>query len=174
MPFTFTVNSRYNRCLIWFIIIFFFGQIYTQNLNLSKEEIIKKNHFQSEFKWLDNKLYNLYKFRSLEHNVSLKLALCVVHTESKGKRVVSKKNKNGTRDYGRGQINTCHMPKNPKRLLKDSINSKYVFMYLRKCLKKAKGNISETVRMYNQGLHGRKKYYKNWKYVERIKRLYYK
>lgn len=123
--------------------------------------------------WLNSDLQELYEKRSIEYNVPLELALCVVQAESDGKNVRSKKrNKNGTYDYGRFQINSVHMPNNPERLLIDEINSKYGFWYLSLCLKKSKNYLPDAIRFYNQGIHGKKRYYKRWEYVEEILKCY--
>ena len=149
-------------------IIFLCSLIYPEWLQVSQEQAIKRNYFLNEHSWLTERLYDLYVERSIQYEVPLKLALSVVEAESNGRKIISRMNRNGTRDYGRFQINSIHMPKNPKKLLNDYYNSEYGFWYLSKCLEKSKGNISETIRMYNQGINGNKKHYRNWRYVEKI------
>ena len=117
--------------------------------------------------WLTDSLYDLYFYRSKEFNVDIKLAISVIRAESQGRKVISKKNKNGTYDYGRFQVNSVHFSQSPESLLKDKLNSYYGFSYLSQCLKKS-NSLSEAIRKYNQGLYGKEKYYKNWKYVEKI------
>ncbi len=157
----------------YLLIILLLITIYSPNilgsaeLNLSKKEKLMNRH-----PWLTNKLYKLYKQRSIEYNVPLKLAVKIVNVESNGRIVISRKNKNGTRDYGRFQINSIHMKNNPKSLLQDSINSKYGFWYLSLCLKKSKRDLIDTVRMYNQGSNGKAHKYKNWKYVVKVLKEY--
>ena len=114
----------------------------------------------------------MYKYRSIEYDIPIELALCLIDAESSGRKIISRKNRNGTRDYGRFQINSCHMPDNPRQLLNDTVNSKYGFSYLKKCLLKSSGNLKEAIRMYNQGLNGTRKYYKNWNYVEKVLMCY--
>lgn len=130
--------------------------------------LILKNKLFKKHAWLNNKLYKLYQDRSRNYMVPIDLATSVVNAESNGRNVISRANNNGSRDYGRFQVNSIHLPSSPRKLLCDKINSKFGFMYLSLCLKKSKNNISETIRMYNQGLNGNKKYYKNWKYVEKV------
>ena len=139
----------------------------SSELNLSKKEKIL-----NRYSWMSKKLYNLYQKRSKQYNVPIKLAISVIKAESNGKVVKSRKNKNGTRDWGRFQINAVHMPNNPKKLLDDKINSKYGFWYLSLCLKKSKGYLKHAIRMYNQGLAGKEYKYKNWQYVNNVLKEY--
>lgn len=123
--------------------------------------------------WLTEKLYVLYKNRSIEYKVPFELALCVVQKESDGiNKRSNKKNKNGTYDYGRFQINSVHMPNNPRLLLIDKINSQKGFWYLSLAIEKANYNTIDAIRLYNQGIHGKKKNYKNWEYVKEIFECY--
>lgn len=149
-------------------IILLYSLFNPEYLNLSQKQIIEKEKLFKKYSWLNSRLYNLYKCRSIEYKVPLTLALSLINAESKGKNIISKKNKNGTRDYGRMQINSVHKLNNPRKLLNDKINSKYGFWYLSKCFNKSIGNIPYAIRMYNQGLNGKKKHYKNWKYIEKI------
>jgi Transglycosylase SLT domain len=123
---------------------------------------------RKKYKWLKPGLYNLYKKRAAEYRIPLNLALAVIHAESRGKNVISKKNKNGSRDWGRMQVNSIHMKRNPRLLLNDKINSRVGFWYLSAAYKKSGYNLKETVRLYNQGLAGKRSNYKNWKYVTSI------
>lgn len=147
------------KLIIMFIIIYSFSP---KLLNFYPE----RNKYTEKYSWMGEKLYNLYKARSLEFGVSMRLATCLVQTESHGKIVVSKKNENGTRDYGRFQVNSVHKPVNTRELLWDRTNSRYGFSYLSKCIRK--DHLPDAIRLYNQGLNGKRKNYKNWKYVGKI------
>lgn len=137
-------------------------------LNSSQKQINNKRALFKKYSWLNYRLYNLYKYRSIQYKVPLDLAICIVDTESKGRNVISKKNKNGTRDYGRMQINSVHMPICPTKLLNDKINSRIGFWYLSKCYRKSRGYLPDCIRYYNQGLNGKKKKYRNWRYVRKV------
>lgn len=54
-------------------------------LNISKKKLIEKQLLFKKYSWLNTKLYNLYKYRSIQYKVPLKLALCIIHIESQGK-----------------------------------------------------------------------------------------
>lgn len=153
------------------IIMILCSWIYPKYSELSATEILKRDYLYKKYSWMSKKLYTLYRSRSIQFKVPLKLAVCVVQTESHGKKIVSRLNSNGTRDFGRFQVNQVHMPKTPYRLWYDYTNSKYGFMYLKMCLNKSK-YLPDTIRMYNQGLNGIKKYYKNWKYVDKVIECY--
>lgn len=161
----------YNRCI---------GNCYDLSLKGSADlydmcmEYCKNNFhaYNKEFPWLTPKLFRLYTKRSIQYKVPLKLALSLIQYESGGRNVVSRKNRNGTRDWGRMQINSVHMPKNPQKLLNDWTNSKIGFWYLGRALKKSRGNMYTAVRLYNQGLAGKHWKYRNWGYVKRIIRKY--
>lgn len=60
-------------------------------------------------------------------------------------------------------------------ILKDpEKNIEYGTSYLKACLLKSRGDITEAARMYNQGTGSKKKDYKNWKYAKGVARLYKK
>ncbi len=166
------IDSPLNRIVMYIMLslplyfIILFSSI--SNLEQSKEDVIIKNKLMIENKWLTDNLYDLYYYRSKEYNVNINLAIAIIRAESNGRNVVSRRNKNGTRDYGRMQINGIHFPKNPRKLLNDKINSKYGFWYISYCLRESDGNIKKAIRLYNQGVHGKAKYYTNWKYVYKI------
>lgn len=130
--------------------------------------------YNQKFPWLKGKkwLFSLYVKRSRQYGVPLKLALSLITYESGGRNVISRKNRNGTRDYGRMQINSVHMPRNPRALLNDWVNSQKGFWYLGAAMKKAHGNIYTAVRLYNQGLAGKHWKYRNWGYVNNIVKKY--
>ena len=139
---------------------------------VQEHQTTRKEYLQTEYPWLSNDLYKLYNSRSEEYNVHLTLALAFIKHESNGKIVRSRKNRNGTRDYGRFQVNTRHKEDNPRELLKDELNSYYGFYYISRCLKHSNYNLPEAIRKYNQGINGTRSRYKNWKYVERILTTY--
>lgn len=150
-------------------IIILYSLFNPEYLNISEEELFKERSLFRKHSWLNYRLYNLYKYRSIQYKVPLRLAMCVIETESKGRNRRSiKQNRNGSYDWGRMQINEIHLKNNPKKLLNDKINSKYGFYYLSKCSKKSIGFIPDTIRYYNQGINGKIKNYKNWKYVRKV------
>jgi hypothetical protein len=166
-------NCRRDKKMKYLLIILLLITIYSPNILGSAElNLSEKEKLMNRYSWMTENLYKLYKKRSIKYNVPIKLAISVVNAESNGRIVISRKNKNGTRDYGRFQINSLHMKNNPKSLLQDSINSKYGFWYLFLCLKKAKGDLIDTVRMYNQGSNGKAHKYKNWEYVIKVLKEY--
>lgn len=123
--------------------------------------------YQKHYKWLTPHLYKLYSMRARQYRVPLRLALALIHVESRGKNVISR-----THDYGRMQVNKIHMRHNPKQLLNDKINSRIGFWYLSAALKKSNWNKREAVRLYNQGLAGKRWKYRNWNYVAQILNAY--
>jgi hypothetical protein len=171
MILNFIVEDKKNKIIIniflSFILFFIFSFLDEKNIKFDKKELEKKIYLIKKYKWLNNNLYNIYYFRSMQFNVDIELALSIIYAESNGKKVVSRMNKNLTRDYGRMQINSIHLTENPYRLLDDKINSFYGFSYLSQCCKKSK-NLKDIIRMYNQGIYGNKRNYNNWRYVEKI------
>ena len=63
-------------------------------IELTVKDIERKKYLFDKHKWLDDKLYNLYKYRSWEYTVPMELACCLVQRESGGRNKVSKKNRN--------------------------------------------------------------------------------
>ncbi len=154
----------------YLLVTFLLYSFYTPlNISISKQ-LQHRDKLLKKYSWLDKKLYYLYRARSLEYGAPIELGICVVQAESNGRTIISRKNKNGTRDYGKFQINSVHMPDNPRALLGDIINSRYGFWYLSLALNKT--DLPDAIRLYNQGLNGKRKYYKNWKYVRKILKCY--
>ena len=100
--------------------------------------------------------------------IDYKLVLCIIWRESNFKNVKSKKNKNGTHDLGIMQVNNCH------RVLAEPMdivsNIRFGCRYLFYCFRS--GTIADAVRRYNQGLNGKRKDYKNWRYVAEVLNKY--
>ena len=160
-----------NLIIMFFILHSFYS---VEWLSTTPSRLFKKNVLMESHSWLDDKLYNLYKSQSEKYKVPIEIAISVVQVESHGKNVVSRKNSNGTRDYGFFQINSVHKPDNPRKLLDHLENSKFGFWYLSQCLKKSHGHLPEAIRMYNGGLNNNRKYYKNWAYEQKILKNYLK
>ena len=111
-----------------YIVLFFVSlNMFNPNyLIFSKKDVCKKQYYIQKFSWLNDSLYDMYFYKGKKYNVSLQLALSIAQTESRGKKVISQKNKNGTRDYGRFQVNAIHCLGEPKKLLKDHAKFKII------------------------------------------------
>jgi len=146
-----------------------------QDIHQQKEVTYHKVDFsflRKHFNWVTPKLYKyIIKYSELRQ-ISPILICSIIQYESNGRNVISKKNRNKSRDYGYMQINSCHVESNPRQLLNIDTNIRIGSWYIKKCLKKSKGNIQEAVRMYNAGLNSKRKKYKNWAYVYRITNKY--
>lgn len=122
----------------------------------------------NQFNWLDKDLYQLLLEKSSEHKLDIKFICSIIQHESRGKNVISRANKNLTRDYGIMQVNEVHYKKNPQMLLNRIFNVSVGTAYLSMCYKKAKGDFAKTVRLYNGGLNSSEYKYTNYIYVAKI------
>jgi len=123
---------------------------------------------QSQFNWLDKDLYLLLLEKSSEHKLNIKFICSVIQHESGGQNVVSKQNKNLSRDYGIMQVNEIHYQRNPQMLLNRIINVRIGTAYLAMCYEKANGDFAKTVRYYNGGPNCSEGAYTNYIYVSKI------
>lgn len=140
---------------------------------VSKKEFLKYSYLVKCFSWLKYDTFIIIRKNAKKYKVPIELICAVIQHESGGKNIRSRRNYNGSRDYGLMQINSVHVS-DCKTLYNIRKNIRIGSWYLSKCLKKAKGNVKEACRMYNGGLHNKRWKYKNWKYVNRIYRDYYK
>ena len=146
---------------------------YITELDLYLDDFIALSSYYS---WLDSNRYRLIYKYSKVHDVSPKLVCAVINVESSGKNVISRKNSNGTRDYGIMQINDTHLEssffESKNDLLDVEKNIAFGCRYLGLCSVKAtKNNVvsyTDVIRLYNQGINGNREYYKNYNYVLKV------
>jgi soluble lytic murein transglycosylase-like protein len=120
------------------------------------------NNLFSQYRWLTHEIYFFINKYSKKYNVDEKLICAMIQRESNGKNVRSRRNRNGSRDYGLMQINSVHSPRNVKSLYSYDKNIRIGVWYLSLCLKKSKGNVKLACIYYNGGLNCNvQKYKKN-------------
>ena len=102
------------------------------------------------YEWLTPELYGTIKESSEKYGHDQALICALIHVESRGRNIVSRVNRNGTRDYGLCQINSVHRPHDPGAFLDPAVNIEMGCKFLRYCRDRG-GNIYEAVRMYNAG-----------------------
>ena len=131
---------------------------------------------KDNFKWVKKKFYYYLDYKCMKKKIDPIFALAIAQTESGGKNVISRKNRNGSRDYGRFQVNSVHMPKRPRKLLNYKINIDKAMYYLGLALKKAKGDLGLACIYYNAGLNCNVGKYRRskklMKYPKKILRIY--
>ena len=108
---------------------------------------------KQKYSWLKEHFFIYLSNKCLQKNVDIHLALAIIDTESDGRNIVSRKNRNGTRDYGYFQVNSVHMSDTPLKLLNYITNIDYGVSYLSQCLKKAKGQKILACVYYNGGMN---------------------
>lgn len=133
------------------------------HLEYERYKEYKKNVYMEnlylQYSWLHPKLYLIIRYNSIKYDISEGLVCSLIQSESNGKQYALSKSK--ARGYM--QIMPFHYPKNPNRLYEPILNIEKGCDYLRKCLNSSGGNLKESLRKYNQGIHGDPKKYKNWK-----------
>lgn len=129
-----------------------------------------------QYDWMNEKLYNIIKKYSTKYDIDYRLVCAVIDTESKGRNITSRKeNNDGTRDHGIMQINEKNIGyyfKTIDDFYNIDKNIKFGCKYLSDAYEKS-GYYKSTIRLYNQGLNGKKHRYNNWKYVTKVIRKYY-
>jgi len=124
--------------------------------------------YKVQYKWLTEEIFRIVWDEAVERGLERRAIFAIIQAESGGRNVVSRRNRNGTRDYGLMQINSVHSPKNPWVLLNVRVNVRTGCWYFSRCIKKSGGVLSEAVRYYNAGLGSKRKSYKNWRHVYRV------
>ncbi len=152
--------------------ILFLSFIFPQLTFFTNEEYDRYKYLSTKIEWLTPDYYLIVKNTTKKYDVEMDLALSLVEIESNGKNVVSRLNKNGTRDYGRFQVNSVHEKDNPKKLLNDGYNTNVAINYLSKCIDKASGNYFYAIRFYNAGLNCSKNV-NNVEYIIKVLNFYY-
>lgn len=140
---------------------------YLQN---KKYQTLKK-----QYKWLTTKKFQIIedeviRQKAWKYKINTKFICALIQYESNG--VSTAISRSGAR--GMCQIMPFHHPKNPKALYNDKLNVQKGVWYLKLCMKKARYNRAEALRMYNSGLYAKRHRYRNWKYVKNILRAFYK
>ena len=140
---------------------------------LSKKEVRLYHRLHKQYSWLSKDLYHIINYESKQVGMDPRLLIAVINKESQGRNVISKRNKNKTRDYGYCQINSAHSEKGKEReLLNPQVNINKGVNYLNLCIKKYP-RLDEAIRMYNAGINSSRDKYNNWSYVRKIIDDYY-
>ena len=129
---------------------------------------------KNSFTWVKKDFYFHLQNTCKKYNIDPLFALSIAQAESGGRNVVSKRNKNGTRDFGIFQVNSV-WEKRTYLLLDYKINTNIAIAYLKQCLKKSKGDKYMACVYYNAGLNCNvKKYLQNRSaYPNKILKKYY-
>lgn len=127
---------------------------------------------KQKYPWLDISLYCIVIDNSIMNNIDPVLICSLIHFESGGKKTAL--SNKGAR--GLMQLMACHL-KGTKYTIRDlykpSININLGCRHFAFCKSLAKGNLEETLRLYNQGHNSNRDDYKNWKYVANILNDYF-
>lgn len=161
--------QKYFNLGLLILLLYLFTEIGT-SVNTTK--YISYKRYKQNYQWLTKSIYIYVRDESKKYDISISLIFAIIDVESQGRNIISKKNKNGSKDYGLMQVNSVH-EKYPRKLLNIKYNIKKGISYLNDCFnmsQKRYGHVHITtiIRLYNQGFNGKVKYYKNWKYVDKI------
>jgi soluble lytic murein transglycosylase-like protein len=130
-----------------------------------------------QYKWINLFVYDIILENAKKYNLEIKLICALIQEESGTycnnnlrhmKKVISYAGAIGIM-----QVMYFHFD-NPAQGKVLRHNIKKGCWYLKKSLKKAKGNIREACRFYNAGLGSIRDKYKGWAYVYRIERNYFR
>lgn len=126
---------------------------------------------QQRYPWLDMPLYCLIVERAMICNLDPIFVCSLIQYESGGKSTALSKN----RARGLLQVKACHLKGTKltvQDLYKPYTNLRLGCNHFIFCKKRARGNVVEALRMYNQGHYANRDAYNNWKYVENILNAY--
>jgi len=145
--------SKFLICILLFITFSFINteKKLSNNIKTSNKDIYIFYRLSLEYKWLTQELYYTITKYSKKYNVDKVLICALIQHESNGRNVRSRRNRNGSRDYGLMQINQIHSPKNIYALNNKDTNIRIGVWYLSKCLRKSRGNIKRACIFYNAG-----------------------
>lgn len=127
-------------------------------------------HYATEYGWMEYDIYKDIEFNADLFDFSPRFIAAIIHAESRG----NKKIRGRKGEIGLMQPLPIHFSGDSEKLQEPMINIMIGCSYLFECRKKAKGDLKETLRMYNQGKMGKRKNYKNWDYVYNILNNYRK
>ena len=144
---------------------------YNQYIELTwQQDRIQFVKMKQKYEWLNKDLFTTVLRESRRNDLRTHLMMSLIQVESGGKNVISRMNKNLTRDYGIMQINSSNLNKNEdvRILMNPQINIAKGCAYFRFCLDIANQDKSIAIRFYNSGPNGKKHLYRNWAYVDRV------
>jgi hypothetical protein len=140
---------------------------------ISKKDIRTYKRLKLQYEWINIDLYHIILYESKIAKFDPRLIVAIIDVESSGQNIISKRNSNGSRDYGVMQINSAHIKKGEERLyLNYNINIAKGISYFKECMKQSNYFIHESIRMYNAGINSKKS--NNKKYVQRIFHNYHR
>lgn len=154
---------------LFIILLGLYFCIFNDNVSLNfYEQNFLYPRLKENYSWINIKLFEIIRQQSIIYDIDIYLICSIITKESNGVNLISRRNKNKTRDYGYMQINDVHFKDDPMVLLNPRVNIEFGCQYLKMCLNKSKGNIIEALRFYNQGIYGKKHLYNNWEYCSKI------
>ena len=124
-----------------------------------------------KYEWVDSQNFLPIYNNSILNDLDYRYVCALITAESNGKNVISRKNRNGTRDVGLMQVN-CFTDEEILKYKDLNAGIKEGTVRLKKAVEKSAGNLAEATRLYNQGINGKKEFYRNTAYVKRVM-LYY-
>ena len=162
-----------NKKLIFITVVSILLLITPSHAFISKKEIKLYKRLSMQYEWLSLDLYNIILYESKVADFDPKLICSIIHVESSGENIISKQNKDGSYDIGYCQYNTKNMKKGEERLyLNPNLNIRSGILYFKDCIKVSNGRLDDSIRLYNQGINGKRDKYKNWKYVKKVFKAY--
>ena len=142
---------------------------------ITKKDMKQYKRLSMQYEWLTVNLYNVILYESKVADFDPKLIAAIIHVESQGRNIISKRNSDRSYDIGYCQYNTKNMKKGEERLyLNPNINIRSGISYFKDCIKVSNGRLDDSIRLYNQGINGERKKYKKWPYVKRVFHNYYR
>ena len=162
-----------NKKLIFITVVSILLLITPSHAFISKKEIKLYKRLSMQYEWLSLDLYNIILYESKVADFDPRLVASIVDVEPSGCNVISKRNKNGSRDYGVMQINSSHMKKGEEKLyLNLNINIAKGISYFKECMKQSNYYLHESIRLYNAGINSKKS--NNGSYVKKIFHNYHR
>lgn len=152
-------------------LLFFYNVSFPTFLHLSNKDVMYYKVLQQRYPWLDMPLYCLIVERAMICKLDPIFVCSLIQYESGGKITALSKSK----ARGLLQVKACHLKGTKltvRDLYKPFTNLRLGCNYFIFCRQRARRDMVEALRMYNQGHFADRDEYKNWKYVENILNAY--
>jgi len=152
------------RCIVVYHLTLFFFFITTIYPTIIYDPDVEYQIYKKIYPSCKYETYLLVRKYSKIYNINVAILLSLIKEESN----FNPKAVSCTGAIGLMQVMPIHVVSTGENLFDEDVNIRYGTRYFATCLKVAKGDYAEAVRMYNAGIYSNRATYKNWAYVRRF------
>jgi len=155
------------KLLVYILITFGIAFQFQSDLDFCNKDFNK--YFitaKTQYKQLTHGLFEIVYRESVRYHLRPLMVCSVINAESDWDQYAT----SCSNARGYMQVMDFHIRDHYKYLYRTDINISLGCRYLWQCQNHSRHNLSETFRKYNQGIYGNRGRYRNWGYVNKIKR----